>query len=80
MKKQAKLVVLYLGVVVRCRLPQQLGEMTGTPWADLEPIPKSGIVFKLHLLVNAKALTRNFTAEHFPELLFQTKSYFFAIN
>jgi hypothetical protein len=35
---------------------------------NLEPIPKAGIVFKIGLLVNAKALTR-ISQLNFPELL-----------
>ncbi|WP_334352856.1 hypothetical protein [Companilactobacillus sp. HBUAS56257] len=32
--------------------------LAGTMWADLEPISKPEIVFKLDLLVSAKALTK----------------------
>ncbi|WP_334332125.1 hypothetical protein [Companilactobacillus sp. HBUAS59544] len=32
--------------------------LAGTMWADLEPISKPEIVFKLDLLLNAKALSR----------------------
>ncbi len=39
---------------------------------NLEPIPKVGIVFKIGLLVNAKALTR-ISQLNFPELLLRTK-------
>jgi hypothetical protein len=45
-------------VVVGCRLPQQLWETLERSGHNLEPIPKAGIVFKIGLFVNAKALTK----------------------
>jgi hypothetical protein len=46
---------------------------------NLEPIPKTGIVFKLGLPLGAESAKRNFRAEHFPELLLQIEFHVFAV-
>ncbi|TGD23442.1 hypothetical protein EGT49_06105 [Companilactobacillus suantsaicola] len=66
-------------VVGRCRLPQQLWETLERSGHNLEPIPKAGIVFKIGLPLGAESAKRNFRAEHFPELLLQTRFQFFAV-
>ena len=62
----------------RCRLPQQLGEMLERSGHDLKPFSKPEKVSKLGLPLGAESAKRNFRAEHFPELLLQTRFQLFA--
>jgi hypothetical protein len=47
-------------IVFGCSMSSSIAKpiLAGTWWADLEPISKPEIVFKLDLLLNAKALSR----------------------